>query len=141
MMSCNSQAANCQTACVILAPALASPTTLLATGTGKTGTLNATANTACVMGCTTSQLACQTTRSLLASQILPTSLPNWKIKRPVARFLVAYSVIPVAVPSRRFPAALVCRSAAEAITTCATRSLHTKVKTTTTILWSAFYCQ
>jgi hypothetical protein len=27
------------------------------------------------------------------------------------------------------------------LSSCATRSLHTKVKTTTTILWSAFYCQ
>src|SRR5947207_12903269 len=52
MMLCNSQAANCQTSCVIPA----SPTTA-STGTG---TLNATSRTACVMGCTSSQLACQT---------------------------------------------------------------------------------
>ena len=39
----------------------------------------------------------------MSNDTLPTSLPNWKIKRPVARFLVAYSVIPVAVPSRQFP--------------------------------------
>ncbi len=61
MMSCNSQAANCQAGCVIPA----APTTASA---GR-GTLNATSNTACVMGCTSSQLACQTSCSLLASQI------------------------------------------------------------------------
>ena len=38
----------------------------------------------------------------MSDDMLPTSLPNWKIKRPVARFLVAYSVIPVAVPSPQF---------------------------------------
>jgi len=34
-----------------------------------TGTLNATGNAACVMGCTSSQLGCQTSCSLLSSQI------------------------------------------------------------------------
>jgi hypothetical protein len=32
-------------------------------------TLNATSSTACVMGCTSSQLACQTNCALLSSQI------------------------------------------------------------------------
>jgi hypothetical protein len=30
-----------------------------------------------------------------AKAMLPTSLPNWKIKRPVARFLVAYNCLPM----------------------------------------------
>jgi hypothetical protein len=59
MMLCNSQAANCQTRCVI--PALST--------TAGTGTLNATGNAACAMGCTSSQLGCQTSCSLLSSQI------------------------------------------------------------------------
>jgi hypothetical protein len=50
MMLCNSQAANCQTACLI-PPA------------------QMTASTACRMGCTSSQLACQTNCSLLSSQL------------------------------------------------------------------------
>ena len=58
MMSCNSQAANCQTGCFIPAPTAS-----------RGGTLNATANTACVMGCSSSRLACQTGCSLLSSQI------------------------------------------------------------------------
>jgi hypothetical protein len=62
MMLCNSQAANCQTGCVIPAP----PTT---TPTGTTVTLNATSRTACTVGCTSSQLACQTNCSLASSQI------------------------------------------------------------------------
>jgi hypothetical protein len=61
MMSCNSQAAACQTACVIPA----APTTAAA----QIGTLNATKNTTCVIGCTTSQVSCQTTCSRLSSQI------------------------------------------------------------------------
>jgi hypothetical protein len=62
MMLCNSQAANCQTGCVIPTP----PTT---TPIGTTVTLNATSRTACTMGCTSSQLACQTNCSLASSQI------------------------------------------------------------------------
>jgi hypothetical protein len=57
MMLCNSRASNCQTGCVIPAP----PTT---TPIGTTVTLNATSSTACVMGCTSSQLACRTTAHL-----------------------------------------------------------------------------
>ena len=36
---------------------------------------------------------------LMSDELLPSILPNWTIKRAVVRFLVAYSVIPVA--SRR----------------------------------------
>ena len=61
MMSRNSQVANCKTGCFIPT----APTTASAGG----GTLNATSNAACVMGCTSSQLACQTSCSLLSSQI------------------------------------------------------------------------
>jgi hypothetical protein len=61
MMLCNSQVANCKTGCFIPT----APTTASAGG----GTLNATSNAACVMGCTSSQLACQTSCSLLSSQI------------------------------------------------------------------------
>ena len=50
MMSCNARAANCQTSCVVPSP----PTT---TSAGTTTTLNATANTACMIGCTSNQLA------------------------------------------------------------------------------------
>src|SRR6516164_9806736 len=31
----------------------------------------------------------------MSDDMLPTSLPNWKIKRPVARFLVAYNCLPM----------------------------------------------
>jgi hypothetical protein len=57
MMLCNSQSANCHTACVIPA----APTTA--------GAFNATANVACVMGCTSSQLACHTNCSLLSAKL------------------------------------------------------------------------
>ena len=53
MMSCNSQAATCQTGCVIPAAP----------------TLNATKNTSCVIGCTSTQVSCQTACSRLSSQI------------------------------------------------------------------------
>ena len=52
MMTCNSQAASCQTACVV-------------PGTPPTGaattTSNATASTSCLLNCSTQQMACQTT--------------------------------------------------------------------------------
>ncbi len=52
MMQCNSQAANCQTACVIPGtPPLGAATT----------TSNASASTSCVLGCSTQQVAFQTT--------------------------------------------------------------------------------
>lgn len=51
MMLCNAQAANCQTTCLVPGtPPSAAATT----------TSNATANTACLLNCTTTQLACQT---------------------------------------------------------------------------------
>ena len=61
MMSCNSQAATCQTGCVISA----APTTA---GT-QTVTLNATRNTSCQIGCTSTQLTCHTACARLSSQI------------------------------------------------------------------------
>ena len=51
MMTCNSQAATCQTTCLV-------PTTG-STTTAATG--NATLNTACQATCTTQQISCQTT--------------------------------------------------------------------------------
>jgi hypothetical protein len=51
MMTCNAQAASCQTSCVVPgAPPTASATT----------TSNATASTACLLNCGTNQLVCQT---------------------------------------------------------------------------------
>ena len=51
MMSCNAQAASCQTGCVVPGtPPTASATT----------TSNATASTACLLSCSTTQLTCQT---------------------------------------------------------------------------------
>jgi hypothetical protein len=52
MMTCNAQAANCQTGCVVPGtPPTASATT----------TSNATAGTTCLLTCTSTQIACQTT--------------------------------------------------------------------------------
>src|SRR5690349_20696747 len=65
MMSCNSQAAICQTGCVMPA----APTTAGSAGATQTGTLNATKNTSCAIGCTSTQLTCQTACSRLSSQI------------------------------------------------------------------------
>lgn len=51
MMLCNAQVADCRTACLVPGtPPSASATT----------TSNATANTACLLNCSTAQLACQT---------------------------------------------------------------------------------
>lgn len=51
MMVCNSQAANCQTACVVPgAPPASAATT----------TSNATASVSCLSACSTQQLTCQT---------------------------------------------------------------------------------
>src|SRR5208282_3870323 len=51
MMTCNAQAASCQTACVVPGtPPSAAATT----------TSNATASTMCLLNCITSQLSCQT---------------------------------------------------------------------------------
>ena len=52
MMTCNTQGANCQSACLLPGtPPAASATT----------TSNATANATCLLNCTTAQLACHTT--------------------------------------------------------------------------------
>jgi hypothetical protein len=64
MMSCNSQAASCQTSCVMPA----APTTAGAAGATQTGTLNATNSTSCAIGCSSTQLTCQTACSRLSSQ-------------------------------------------------------------------------
>jgi hypothetical protein len=52
MMTCNSQAATCQSSC-FLPPALSAP------GSTPTPGPNVTANTTCVMNCTTTQVTCQ----------------------------------------------------------------------------------
>ncbi len=52
MMMCNSQAANCQTACVVPG----TPPTNAATTTG-----NANVSTVCQLNCSTQQITCQTT--------------------------------------------------------------------------------
>ena len=52
MMTCNSQAATCQTACVVPGTA---PTN------AATTTSNATASASCQINCSTQQLTCQTT--------------------------------------------------------------------------------
>jgi hypothetical protein len=62
MMSCNSQAANCQTGCVVPPPpfnAPGPPVTLSPATPPPAGTLNTTGSTACLMRCTSTQLACQ----------------------------------------------------------------------------------
>jgi hypothetical protein len=55
MMSCNAQAASCQTNCVV--PGV--PPTNAATTTS-----NATASTACTLNCSTQQLTCQSSCAL-----------------------------------------------------------------------------
>jgi hypothetical protein len=55
MMSCNTQAANCQTRCYVPVP----PTPPPSPSSSPAPILNATANTACIMGCSSTQLACQ----------------------------------------------------------------------------------
>ncbi len=56
MMTCNSQAANCQTTCVLPSTA----TGAAGTTTSAAGTPNATASVSCLSSCTSQQLACQT---------------------------------------------------------------------------------
>jgi hypothetical protein len=56
MMTCNSQVANCRTACVL--PALSSATS---------GTANATGSTSCLLSCASTHLACQT----ICAQVSP----------------------------------------------------------------------
>jgi hypothetical protein len=54
MMNCNSQAANCRTTCFV-----PPPTPPPITSSSPTPILNATANSACIVGCSSTQLACQ----------------------------------------------------------------------------------
>jgi hypothetical protein len=65
MMSCNSQSANCQTSCVLPTPRVPLPSPML----GPAPIYNATANGACLSGCTSTQLACQTNCAQRASII------------------------------------------------------------------------
>lgn len=58
MMTCNAQAATCQTTC-FLPPAPSAGSTTIAQS--QTPGPNPTASTSCVMNCTTTQLTCQTT--------------------------------------------------------------------------------
>src|ERR1700730_14301297 len=55
MMFCNSQAATCQSGCLV--PSSSSSGTTTSTITGA----NSTASTSCTMNCTTTQITCQTT--------------------------------------------------------------------------------
>jgi hypothetical protein len=64
MMSCNSQSANCQTSCV-----LPTPRQVPANSNFVAPQLNATANGACLSGCTSTQLACQTNCARFSSII------------------------------------------------------------------------
>src|ERR1700733_4971793 len=67
MMTCNAQAATCQTTCFVPpAPSVGSTTTAIAQAQAPGS--NPTASTSCVMACTTTQLACQTVCSRNASQ-------------------------------------------------------------------------
>jgi hypothetical protein len=52
MMTCNSQAATCQSSCVIPGTPPAG---------AATATSNATASTSCLLGCSTQQMSCQST--------------------------------------------------------------------------------
>jgi hypothetical protein len=62
MMSCNSQTANCRTGCVI-----PTPPQVPANSTFVAPQLNSTASGACLAGCTSTQLACQTSCARLSS--------------------------------------------------------------------------
>src|ERR1700761_3516375 len=63
MMSCNSQSANCQTRCVLPTPRVPPPSP----GFSPAPILNDTANGACLSGCTSTQLACQSSCARLSS--------------------------------------------------------------------------
>src|SRR5580692_9193805 len=77
MMTCNAQAATCQTACFVPpAPAVGSTTSAIAQA--QSPGPNATSSTSCTMSCTTTQLACQTVCSRSASQglqLTPQAVP------------------------------------------------------------------
>jgi len=67
MMTCNAQAATCQTTCFVPgAPPVGSTSTAIAQAQSPGS--NPTASTSCVMNCTTTQLACQSVCSRSASQ-------------------------------------------------------------------------
>jgi hypothetical protein len=67
MMTCNAQAATCQTTCFVPpAPAVGSTTSTIAQAQAPGP--NQTSSTTCTMNCTTTQLACQTVCSRNASQ-------------------------------------------------------------------------
>ena len=55
MMLCNSQAANCRTTCVLSVPPVPPPSP----SSSPAPNLNATPSTACLVGCGSTQLACQ----------------------------------------------------------------------------------
>jgi hypothetical protein len=55
MMSCNAQAANCRTTCVVPAPAVALPSP----SSSPASNLNASASGACISACSSTQLTCQ----------------------------------------------------------------------------------
>ena len=55
MMSCNSQAANCRTTCVLPVPPAPPPSL----SSSPAPNLNATPSTACLVNCNSTQLACQ----------------------------------------------------------------------------------
>src|ERR1700738_4372223 len=55
MMLCNSQAANCRTTCVLPVPPAPPPSPI----SSPAPNLNATPSTACLVGCGSTQLACQ----------------------------------------------------------------------------------
>ena len=60
LMVCNSQAANCQTSCLVPSAQLTQLPNALAPANNLNPQTNATANTICLSACTTTQLSCQT---------------------------------------------------------------------------------
>ena len=68
MMSCNAQAANCYTGCFIPPPPATAAASSGRGGASPFGsvTLNATTNSACSSGCSSTQLACHTNCALLS---------------------------------------------------------------------------
>jgi hypothetical protein len=65
MMLCNSQSANCQTTCFVPLPPIPPPSPI----SSPAPIFNATASGACLVGCTSTQLACQTNCARLSSII------------------------------------------------------------------------
>ncbi len=58
MVNCNTQAANCQSSCIL--PSAAAGAGLASGSAGVTPTPNAAASSNCLLSCTTTQLSCQT---------------------------------------------------------------------------------